>query len=82
MAYMYRISHQCDREGCRKPRAYRVCDRRNDSKGDFCKRHAGERLRDLAATEAALDAGARTPSAPLSPAEVQARHLATFGDGK
>lgn len=59
MAYLYEITTRCQQEGCTKPRSHRVCNARNDTMGEFCKRHAEARLRSLQATEDKLNAAAR-----------------------
>jgi hypothetical protein len=51
MAYMFSIQTTCQKEGCKKPRSHRVCNQRNDTMGDYCKKHAEERLDDLERTE-------------------------------
>jgi hypothetical protein len=51
MAYMFAISTECQKDGCRKRATHRVCDRINDTKGTFCKKHATARLEDLQRTE-------------------------------
>ena len=51
MAYMVSISTTCQADYCKKPRTHRVCSQINESKGDYCKRHAKKRLDEMQATE-------------------------------
>jgi len=80
MAFMFRINTRCQMGNCRKLPTHRVCNRINDTVGDYCKRHAEQRLRDLQATEQLLDK--RVYSEPQSPRETMERHLETFGGAK
>ncbi len=80
MAYMYRIGTTCNHSGCHRAQTYRVCDARNDTKGDYCKRHATARLASQQATENQLKARSAQPTAePQAPGDVMRAHLDEFG---
>jgi len=51
MAYMFIIQSQCNKDGCRKQATHRVCNCRNDTMGNYCSKHAAERVDDLNITE-------------------------------
>lgn len=74
MAYMVSISTTCQAfdGACKRPRTHRVYSTINESKGEYCKRHAEKRLAEVQATED------RHCAAP-SPAETMRAHLDTFG---
>lgn len=51
MAYMFRVATRCQFPGCTKLFTHRVCNRINDTMGNFCEKHAKARLTELQAVE-------------------------------
>lgn len=54
MAYKKGINSECNESTCGSDASYRVFNDKNASAGEFCKRHADKRVRDLKRTEAAV----------------------------
>ncbi len=76
MAYMIAIHTRCQNimPTCHRPRTHRVYSRINESKGEYCRRHAEKRLDEMQATED------RSMCATLSPAEHQTAWVDSLGE--
>lgn len=57
MAYSLEMASECSASGCTKRATHKVFAYRNEPFGQFCKKHADERVRDLTAAEAKNPAG-------------------------
>jgi hypothetical protein len=59
-----------------------VCDAINDTKGDYCLKHARQRLADLQSTEDKSNKSVRAaqpPAEPQAPGDVMRAHIDEFG---
>lgn len=57
MAYMTLIDSECIKGGCKKRATHSVFNYRNSAYGDYCKKHAEEKVADLKRSEKAIFGG-------------------------
>ena len=59
MAYKKAINSECNASLCGSDASYRVFNNKNSVAGEFCKRHADKRVRELKRAEEAVEAARR-----------------------